>query len=163
MQLCICNIAELPRRINPDIPTPLEEIIVHAMEKNPDDRYQTAVEMMRDIDRFKADPDVKFGYITRSQDTDAQTRYFAAVNDAPEETYNDNDYMQPPDDTYDQNDIYEDTYDEDYTDFEEDEKPAKKSLFVPILFLLASKQCEASINCTFPALCTGLSLEQIQI
>lgn len=127
------NIAELPRRINPDIPTPLEEIIVHAMEKNPDDRYQTAVEMMRDIDRFKADPDVKFGYITRSQDTDAQTRYFAAVNDTPEETYNDNDYMQPPDDTYDQNDIYEDTYDEDYTDFEEDEKPAKKSLFVPIL------------------------------
>ena len=87
----------------------------------------------RDIDRFKADPDVKFGYITRSQDTDAQTRYFAAVNDTPEETYNDNDYMQPPDDTYDQNDIYEDTYDEDYTDFEEDEKPAKKSLFVPIL------------------------------
>ncbi|MDE5916526.1 MAG: protein kinase, partial [Oscillospiraceae bacterium] len=50
------NIAELPRHINPDIPEPIEEIIVHAMEKNPDDRYQRANEMIRDIDRFKADP-----------------------------------------------------------------------------------------------------------
>ena len=83
------NIAELPRRINPDIPVPLEEIIVHAMEKVPDDRYQTAVEMIRDIDRFKADPDVRFGYVTRTnQEPDNHTRYFTAVNEQiPEEVH----------------------------------------------------------------------------
>lgn len=74
------NIAELPRRINPDIPSPLEEIIVHAMEKNPADRYKTALEMLRDIDRFKADPDVHFGYITNPPEPDMPTRYFSAVN-----------------------------------------------------------------------------------
>ncbi|MGN0613057.1 MAG: Stk1 family PASTA domain-containing Ser/Thr kinase, partial [Porcipelethomonas sp.] len=138
------NVAELPRRINPDIPIPLEEIIVHAMEKNPDDRYQTANEMIRDIDRFKADPDVRFGYIARSnQEPDSKTRYFAAVNEPAyeeprrepqREQRSNTGYVdcQPPEENYSQNDVY-DTYDEDYTDFDAEEEPAKKSLFVPIL------------------------------
>ncbi len=161
------NIAELPRRINPDIPVPLEEIIVHAMEKVPDDRYQTAVEMIKDIDRFKADPDVRFGYVTRTnQEEDNNTRFFSAVNEQiPEEIHQEmrrdartssrtTGFMtqkQPVYHTashtvaggmakgntgyinndYPVNNMY-DTYDEDYTDFEEEE-PEKKSLFVPIL------------------------------
>lgn len=129
------NIAELPRRINPDIPIPLEEIIVHAMEKNPDDRYQTAVEMMRDIDRFKVDPDVKFGYITQpSNDVETATRYFSAVSEPVQNGYQDENFapktMQEQE--YPVNDGY-DTYDEDYTDFEMEEDVPKKSLFVPIL------------------------------
>ena len=156
------NIAELPRRINPDIPVPLEEIIVHAMEKVPDDRYQTAVEMIRDIDRFKADPDVRFGYVARTnQEADNHTRYFTAVNEQiPEDVHQEIrrdarnearastgfiNQRQPVQQTvshtadnsgymnsgYTSNNIY-DTYDEDYTDFDE-EDTEKKSLFVPIL------------------------------
>ena len=89
------NIAELPRRINPNIPSPLEEIIVHAMEKNPADRYKTALEMLRDIDRFKADPDVHFGYITNPPEPDMPTRYFSAVNNDYSE--NPADWMTPED------------------------------------------------------------------
>lgn len=145
------NIAELPRRINPDIPIPLEEIIVHAMEKNPNDRYQRAVDIIKDIDRFKADPDVRFGYITRSsQESDSKTRYFSTINEIPpeiqreirrEEAAAETGYMNrqqpaaPPENNYAQNNnrnIYA-AYDEDYTDFDEEEEPAKKSLFVPIL------------------------------
>lgn len=127
------NIAELPRRINPDIPTPLEEIIIHAMEKNPADRYQTAVEMLRDIDRFKADPDVNFGYISNQSGSDMRTRYFSTVNnDIPDDMF-DEDYTNGNDDIYNENDIYEDTYDEDYSDFDDEEGEKKKSLFVPVL------------------------------
>ncbi|MGN1480464.1 Stk1 family PASTA domain-containing Ser/Thr kinase [Porcipelethomonas sp.] len=127
------NVATLPRRINPDIPEPLEEIIVHAMEKNPADRYQTALEMMRDIDRFKADPDVKFGYITRSQEGVMPTRYFSAVAEDPDENYQQEEYPEnQQSDTYTEDDIIYDTYDEDYSDLDAEETKSK-SLFVPVL------------------------------
>ena len=127
------NIAELPRRINPNIPSPLEEIIVHAMEKNPADRYKTALEMLRDIDRFKADPDVHFGYITNPPEPDMPTRYFSAVNNDYSENPSDEEFINGNDDIYNSDDVFDDTYDEDYSDFEEAEEKKGKSLFVPVL------------------------------
>lgn len=41
----------------------LEEIILHAMEKEPSKRYQSASEMIRDIEAFKQDQSVTFGYL----------------------------------------------------------------------------------------------------
>ncbi len=144
------NIAELPRHINPDIPIPLEEIIVHAMEKDPGDRYQTAMDMIRDIDRFKADPDVRFGYINRSgeQETDGRTQYFSTVNMPVQEPVNVSQQSYGNTGGYSRQNtgntgyrpavntggsIYDETYDEDYTDFDAEEEPQKRSLFVPIL------------------------------
>lgn len=51
-----------PREINPDIPVGLEQIIMRAMQKNPKDRYQTAAEMILDLEEFKRNPNVVFGY-----------------------------------------------------------------------------------------------------
>lgn len=51
-----------PRSINPDIPEGLEDIIIRAMQKDPARRYQSAAEMLRDIDEFKRDPTVSFEY-----------------------------------------------------------------------------------------------------
>ncbi len=51
-----------PRDVNPDIPEGLEEITVKAMQKNPADRYQSAVEMLSDIERFRLNPSIKFEY-----------------------------------------------------------------------------------------------------
>ncbi|MGN0621153.1 MAG: Stk1 family PASTA domain-containing Ser/Thr kinase [Porcipelethomonas sp.] len=126
------NIAELPRHINPNIPEPIEEIIVHAMEKNPEDRYQTATEMIRDIDRFKADPDVNFGYIRKAPEE--STRYFNAVHDPDMGGFED-------EEEYEDDNIYDDRsvgaygeYDEDYSDFAaEEEEEKSRSLFVPVL------------------------------
>ena len=51
-----------PRQINPNIPVGLEQIIMRAMQKNPNDRYQSASEMLVDIDEYKRNPNVKFDY-----------------------------------------------------------------------------------------------------
>ncbi len=127
------NIAELPRHINPDIPEPIEEIIVHAMEKNPNDRYQTANEMIRDIDRFKADPYVNFGYIKKSPEE--STRYFSAVQNPDSAVYEDEEEYEGDNYLYDdqQDVVYSNEYDEDYSDFSEEETEKSRSLFVPVL------------------------------
>ena len=39
-----------PRKRNKEIPPEVEEIILHAMERDPDDRYATAAEMKADLD-----------------------------------------------------------------------------------------------------------------
>ncbi len=54
--------APSPRGINPDIPEGLEEITLRAMEKDPDRRYQSADDMLKDIEAFKQNPSVHFEY-----------------------------------------------------------------------------------------------------
>lgn len=54
--------AKRPREINPDIPLGLEQITLKAMQKNPRDRYQSAAEMLLDLDEVKRNPSVKFDY-----------------------------------------------------------------------------------------------------
>lgn len=65
---------EHPRTINPNIPVGLEEIILRAMQKDPQLRYQTAAEMLRDIDEFKHNPSVVFEY--KYFNNDGSTKYF---------------------------------------------------------------------------------------
>ncbi|HBA93038.1 MAG TPA: serine/threonine-protein kinase, partial [Ruminococcaceae bacterium] len=54
--------AEKLTQINPNIPKGLEQICIHAMQKNPDDRYQTATEMLLDIEEIIKNPDTVFLY-----------------------------------------------------------------------------------------------------
>lgn len=92
-----------PREIVPAIPEALEEIVLHAMERDPAKRYQSAAEMIKDIDRFKLDQNIVFGYKNENQNKKSH-----------EEIVSDTDY------------------DDDYYD-EEDEEPKKRSYVVPIL------------------------------
>lgn len=50
----------LPREINSSIPLGLEQIVLHAMQKNNRDRYQSAAEMLLDIEEFKRNPSIRF-------------------------------------------------------------------------------------------------------
>lgn len=48
--------------INPNIPLGIEQICFHAMQKNPDERYQTATEMLLDIEEVIRNPQATFDY-----------------------------------------------------------------------------------------------------
>ncbi len=54
--------ARPPREIDPSIPEGLEDITVKAMQKDPSKRYQSAAEMLNDIDEFKKNPSIHFEY-----------------------------------------------------------------------------------------------------
>ena len=68
----------MPRQINPAIPEGLEEITMQAMQKDPDRRYQSASDMLMDIDDFKHDPGIKFEYSYMVDES--PTRYIQAIN-----------------------------------------------------------------------------------
>lgn len=110
-----------PREIMPAIPEALEEIVIHAMEREPVRRYQSAAEMIRDIDTFKLNQSVVFGYKDGAAVASSQL-FDAPVNNQP-----------PIYDDYDEN--YEDDSDEedDETDEDEEEDGKKRSYVVPIL------------------------------
>ena len=51
-----------PREIVEAIPEGLEEITLRAMQKDPDKRYQSAAEMLKDIEEFRKNPSIVFEY-----------------------------------------------------------------------------------------------------
>ena len=59
-----------PRALNPDIPIGFEQITIKAMQKNPRDRYQTAAEMLLDLEELKRNPNIKFDYRNYFTDTE---------------------------------------------------------------------------------------------
>ncbi len=71
-------VPENPRTINPSIPEGIEEITLKAMQKQPCDRYQSAQEMLQDIDRFRMNPSVRFEY--KYMYDKQPTKYIDAVN-----------------------------------------------------------------------------------
>ncbi|MDQ4148771.1 MAG: Stk1 family PASTA domain-containing Ser/Thr kinase, partial [Actinomycetota bacterium] len=58
-----------PRRINPNIPEALEAIVMKALAKNPDNRYQSADEMRRDLVRLAKGERVEATPLLSAQDT----------------------------------------------------------------------------------------------
>ena len=56
--------ALMPSALNPNIPGGLEQIIMHSMELEARDRYSSATEMLKDMDEFRKDPSILFGYST---------------------------------------------------------------------------------------------------
>lgn len=69
---------KMPREINPNIPVGLEEITIQAMQKDPACRYQSAAEMLQDIESFKLNPGIKFDYQYIIEDNN---RYRKAVDE----------------------------------------------------------------------------------
>lgn len=96
--------AEPPRTINPRIPVGFEQITMKAMQKNTRQRYQSAAEMLLDLEELKRNPNIKFDYQTYFVDTDAtrpigkiqeKTRTMPVVSD-PNTDSDGNPNMVPP-------------------------------------------------------------------
>lgn len=71
---------KLPTQLNPQIPLGLEQITMHAMQKVPAQRYQTATEMLLDMDELSRTPAATFEY---TYFVDRQPTKFAAAGVPP--------------------------------------------------------------------------------
>ena len=121
--------------INNTIPEGLEEITIKAMQKEPSKRYQTAGEMIKDIEEFKKNPSIVFEYKYFS--TDGSTKYFDKVT--PEQAGKPvNKKKVPLVEEYDDDEEYED--DDDYYDEDDEDyyQRRRRSPILPILFALAT-------------------------
>lgn len=58
----IQSIPTRPREINKDIPVGIEEITLRAMQKDTSQRYQSAAEMLKDLEIFRHNPQIHFDY-----------------------------------------------------------------------------------------------------
>ncbi len=75
------NEAELPRSINPRIPVGFEQITVKAMQKSTRERYQSAAEILMDLEELKRNPNVKFDYTTYHVDNLDATRPIGKIQE----------------------------------------------------------------------------------
>ncbi|WP_252230351.1 Stk1 family PASTA domain-containing Ser/Thr kinase [Clostridium sp. ZBS15] len=104
-----------PKNINAKIPDSLNKLILKCMEKEPNKRYQTAQEVIKDLEKIKENPNAVIDKVCDDQHTiimSAVTEEIAKQSAIKAVSANDNDY---------------DDYDDDYDDYDdEDEFKEKK-------------------------------------
>ena len=126
-----------PKNINQNIPNSLNDLIMKAMEKDPVNRYQTAKEIIGDLEKIKKDPNVTISSKS-AEDEDQFTRVMSPVVVPNTETNN----SEPDEDDEDDDEYYEDDEDEDEDEEENNiqTKPQKainkKKKKSPILIII---------------------------
>lgn len=145
-----------PRDINPMIPIGLEQITLHAMRKDKANRYQTASEMLLDLDEFKRNPSMKFDYGFTTISNGAAGAHsdtsFVPVDrgDAYDRRSNDTGYSPAPArdyNNYTQNP--QQTDDEEYDDDEEEEGKSKNVLLPVLIGVFAALIVGIILLCVF--------------
>ncbi len=77
--------APMPSTLNPNIPGGLEQIIMKGMALDMNDRYSSATLMLQDMEEFRKNPSILFGYTYKSLMDDA-TRPIGAIPGQPRTT-----------------------------------------------------------------------------
>ncbi|MBP0956361.1 MAG: Stk1 family PASTA domain-containing Ser/Thr kinase [Oscillospiraceae bacterium] len=145
-----------PRAINNTIPEGLESIVMRAMQRDASKRYQSASEMIKDIEEFKQNPSIVFEYNyldTSSGDTE-KTQYFRRPEasggengnaapahrfkeDTPKKAHKDEVRKTKPKKSKEE--VYENEDIDDYDDDDEDDgEVSKSSYFVVALTAIAA-------------------------
>lgn len=132
-----------PTELNSTIPEGLEQIVLRAMQKEPTARYQTAGEMITDLEEFKKNPGIVFDYKYNSTDGTAK---FADKNPAVEQEKLRRKNMAAEE--YD-----EDDDDDDYDD--DDEVEDRRSPLIPILFAVGAAFVIATVFLILMLLANG--------
>lgn len=139
-----------PTELNETIPEGLEQIVLRAMQKEPYQRYQTAGEMIKDLEDFKKNPSIIFDYKYNS--TDGSTKYFDRPVPAAEQERARRKRPEPED--YDEPD---DDDDEDYDDDDDDEYAERRSPLIPILFAVGTAFIIATVFLVLTLVSTRLN------
>lgn len=131
-----------PKEINPEIPEGLNQLILKCMAKNPDERYDSVVDLKMDLERVKDNPNAT---VEEEVEEDADyTRIMSPVS------MDDTIYQNTPlyaeekhhqyeeDDEDDEYDDYDDEYEDEYDEFDEEpRKKGKKGTGVVIIVVIA--------------------------
>ena len=136
------NDARQLRDINDSVPEGLEEIVMRAMQKESSKRYQSASEMIKDIEEFKKNPSIVFEYKYLSE----KTQYFNRPN--VQKAVNEYEQKSNLVQVADRGDMRKmktrtkvkeelDEYDV-YDNYGEDDQPSKSSYFVVVLTAIAA-------------------------
>ena len=75
------TVPPLPSSIVPEIPHAMDEIVMHAMCANVSQRYSSALDMYRDMERLRTNPNLVLNYSNHNDDLDA-TRAIKYDDDA---------------------------------------------------------------------------------
>lgn len=75
------TVPPLPSSVVPDIPPAMDEIVMHAMCANASQRYSSALDMYRDMERLRTNPNLVLNYSGHSSDLD-ETRAISYDDDA---------------------------------------------------------------------------------
>ncbi|WP_080942946.1 Stk1 family PASTA domain-containing Ser/Thr kinase [Clostridium baratii] len=128
-----------PKELNSRVPGSLNKVILKCMEKDADNRYQNVKDLIADLQKIKANPDVLIGEEElQNQQTAEHTIVMNAVKEpivtTPKEDNNlEDEYYDDYDDYDDEDDDYYDDEDDDYDDRKNNKKNKKgKGLFIGI-------------------------------
>lgn len=143
-----------PTEINSTIAEGLEQIVLRAMQKDPAHRYQTAGEMINDLEEFKANPGIVFDYKYNS--TDGTTKYFdRPIPAAEQERTRRKEAVRSQQPDYDDDDDY------DYDD--EDEYEERRSPLIPILFAVGTAFVLATVFLVLTIVFKNLNVDREDI
>ena len=89
------TVPPVPSSIVPEIPQAMDEIVMHAMCANVNQRYSSALDMFRDMERLRTNPNLQLHYSTHNNDLDATraikydaeeaTQYMPRIQDEDEQ------------------------------------------------------------------------------
>lgn len=124
------TVPPVPSSIVPEIPQAMDEIVMHAMCANANQRYASALDMFRDMERLRTNPNLRLNYSNRDEDLDSTraiqydqeqaTQYIARA--ATEEDGASNAQARA---SSGNNRVYQPAYDED--DEYEQDKPVRRT------------------------------------
>ena len=126
-----------PSEINETIPEGIEQIVLKAMQKDPQARYQTAGEMIADLEEFKKNPGIVFDY--KYSSTDGSAKFANNANPVAEQEKSRIKNVVEEDDG-----DYDDEYDDDDYD-DDDEVEERRSPLIPILFAVGAAFVVATV------------------
>jgi len=168
-----------PKQVNSKVPESLNNLILKTMDKDPNNRYQDARELIVDLQKIKEDPNVIIGNkkstpldeghtIIMSPVTDADIAKAAEVNKVQASKENEDEYGE--DEYYD-----DEYYDDEYDDLKK-KKGVKKTIIIVLsviaaliaMFLIAyalaggNKTTDTAKEIKVPEI-VGMTLEQAKV
>ena len=94
-----------PKNINSKIPDSLNKLIIKSMQKDPNKRYQSAKEMIKDLEKIKNDPNA---IIDKIEDDNDHTIIMSAVTEEIVKQKEQSNKVNEYDDEYDDDEYYDD-------------------------------------------------------